>query len=68
MGKTAGKSQNRKELINMEVELKPCPFCGAQAAAIWGVELYRAVCPKCGSKTDCHDTQQQAADVWNRRA
>ena len=50
-------------------ELKPCPFCGTQAVEIWATAgMFRVVCPKCRCTTEHKFTQQQAADVWNRRA
>ena len=52
-----------------EIKLNPCPFCGTQAVEIWATAgMFRVVCPKCRCTTEHKFTQQQAADVWNRRA
>lgn len=58
------------------VELKPCPFCGGEALLR---ENKNSFVPRfyvrCGNK-DCsvvcstcnRDTQEEAANLWNRRA
>lgn len=57
------------------IELKPCPFCGGKNAYIATtcyVEYY-VRCPDCGAvafgkDTDEMQTDEKAAEVWNRRA
>ena len=59
----------------MTEKLKPCPFCGglpkfyeiyANGAKVWKV--------MCGKRVDCcailneYDTQEEAAEAWNKRS
>lgn len=52
----------------MNIELKPCPFCGGEAVvdgcddALWVV-----ICKKCYIETSLQSTEQDAIDAWNRR-
>lgn len=59
----------------MTIELKPCPFCGGSARFNgykdenwWFAECaddsFECLMPCTGS----YDTQEQAAEQWNRRA
>ena len=58
----------------MENELRPCPFCGGEAAfgnSFWeGVFVY---CTNCGCQTDYATddkrcvAEQRVVDMWNRR-
>lgn len=55
-------------------ELKPCPFCGSNAAYIAKNYLgqHYARCPDCGAvvwgkDTDETITEKEAAKTWNRR-
>lgn len=55
----------------MSNELKPCPFCGGEAAfganSCQGFEYVR--CASCKARTwSCYDTKDQAAEAWNTRA
>ena len=55
----------------MSNELKPCPFCGGEAAfganSCQGFEYVR--CASCKARTwSCYDTKEQAAEAWNTRA
>jgi Lar family restriction alleviation protein len=53
----------------MDVELKPCPFCGSSDVHIvagdkcdeWGT------CVNCGADGPFRDTEAQAIAAWNRR-
>lgn len=63
----------------MNVKLKPCPFCGGRAhiedisepddmGPIWMI-----LCKKCGASASfgmdgCNATKVEAVDSWNRRA
>lgn len=51
-------------------ELKPCPFCGG-AAKIHKLSFYisafYAQCDCCRVETDCEDSEEEAANVWNSR-
>ena len=63
----------------MSVELKPCPFCGAEAEhfkdACFVCETGKPVgeikhfvwCTECSALVS-GDTEQEAYDAWNRRA
>lgn len=52
--------------------LKPCPFCGGEAVVQpEGMTTcgYWITCSECGvEQTQAHETVEQAADEWNRRA
>lgn len=65
----------------MNVELKPCPFCGCYDRRVgirkMGKSGYKVICSRCGSSgpyariTDFPnkmDTQEEAKRAWNRRA
>jgi len=51
----------------MDVELKPCPFCGSEA---WIDErgCFIVYCLGCGTGSNAFDTEAQAIAAWNRRA
>ncbi len=67
-----------------KIKLKPCPFCGGEAIAfkckVWStednrdVEKWFARCINLLSECDIvpetceHDTEDEAAEAWNRRA
>ena len=60
-----------------KINLKPCPFCGGEAEAVyapndinrWGVQ-----CKSCGCTVEVEewkgveDTKENAVKSWNRRA
>ena len=48
------------------MELKPCPFCGGEAHFVNGSTWL--ACAGCGAETSFFDTQEEAAEAWNRRA
>ena len=49
-------------------ELKPCPFCGGTARMREiPVHLFFAHCDCCLVETDCYDSEEEAANVWNSR-
>lgn len=60
------------------IDLKPCPFCGGEAAlhtmATWKGEPHRfqrhVVCSECKAKTPVRtgiDGEEKAASLWNCR-
>jgi Lar family restriction alleviation protein len=66
----------------MREELKPCPFCGSDEAALASVQVdpfggrlhTRAVCPNCGAMggigwgaSEDDEAAQEAEEEWNRR-
>ena len=49
-------------------ELKPCPFCGSEAARSWGVlDSHEVYCIGCHA-TIKRDGMEEAIEAWNRRA
>lgn len=56
----------------MTEKLKPCPFCGDDNARLeegaFGFQVSCHPTTGCGSLTDYHDTEDEAAATWNRRA
>lgn len=55
-------------------KLKPCPFCGSDAAGVafvmprFGEQVrYRIICDVCGSGTRDFRGEDIAADTWNSR-
>lgn len=51
-------------------ELKPCPFCGGEAA-VWRSERtlkHQIVCTGCLASTGQFESIDDAAEAWNRRA
>lgn len=55
-----------------EAKLKPCPFCGGKAAAIWNgafdKDNYWVRCWECGAETPIYESEKEAKEAWNRRA
>ena len=56
---------------NSGIELKPCPFCGSEMILIGhdGHDngIHYAHCWDCGVSTNNFDTEERAAEAWNRR-
>lgn len=50
----------------MEVELKPCPFCGC-AAILEGIDYWWVQCDSCGAETMGSESRQREIENWNRR-
>lgn len=56
------------------MELRRCPFCWGRAHVqrhiVAGLsDTFGVVCTACGAQSaQFYDTQEDAADVWNRRA
>lgn len=61
----------------LEIELKPCPFCGGRGRIMRAGNAYVVRCKECGAQTarnfikDWHRNkyiaQGNAAEAWNRR-
>lgn len=57
----------------LEINLKPCPFCGGKAEKRTfinsaGVYVYRVYCPQCQIGTMKHNSMKRACEIWNRRS
>ena len=53
-------------------DLKPCPFCGGEAAEDEEDQRftrypYYVECHNCGARSDEWKTKKEAIDAWNRR-
>ena len=48
-------------------ELKPCPFCGGEAALWGGFDGYEAYCINCQAKVE-REGRAETIEAWNRRA
>lgn len=51
----------------MEITLKPCPHCDAPAKMCYVCGEYFVMCTGCTCAGSICDTEQKAADAWNRR-
>ena len=58
----------------MSEKLKPCPFCGGEAALqygrFYGNEFYKdyfCFCDECEASTTYFPTVAEAIEAWNRR-
>lgn len=55
-------------------ELRPCPFCGGEAAVSIVPFInaegsgYVAQCESCWAKSGYYQTKAEAIEAWNRRA
>lgn len=62
-----------KETMRQRIELKPCPFCGADEAYIGhakdeaGATLWFCECDACSCGTDAFGSEGDAIVAWNRR-
>lgn len=57
----------------VEIELKPCPFCGGKAEKRTfikngGFYIYRVYCTQCQIGAAGHTSMKRACETWNRRA
>lgn len=53
----------------MTSELKPCPFCGGEAAPMYpGARSFEICCMVCNAETDVYGSVDEAATAWNKRA
>ena len=48
--------------------IKPCPFCGWKSRVHKYLGKWYARCNKCNAYSAPYDTEEQAAEAWNRRA
>lgn len=54
---------------NTDTTLKPCPFCGSEPVMRRGGRYgFWALCQHCGAALRMSDTEEDAANAWNRRA
>lgn len=54
----------------MSEKLKPCPFCGGNAAVAQNTSVfldYRVYCKRCGAETGMYTTAIKAVRCWNNR-
>ena len=54
-----------------EKELKPCPFCGGEAAVVYGAcdyNVFQVSCGKCSAYAGWNDKSDDAINAWNKRA
>lgn len=49
-----------------KIELKPCPFCGGKAKIVKTYTIW-VKCINCHASANCHSTEREAAEAWNRR-
>ena len=73
-------AEKEKAVTEKMIDLKPCPFCGAEAAIgdqrkyiggrNYGYDRQYIYCTKCGCQTASYDWDDRADMVkaWNRRA
>lgn len=59
----------------MNIELKPCPFCGNEATLETFATVrerkprYRVICKECRIETSWDNfSEEEALNLWNRRA
>ena len=50
--------------MNIERELKPCPFCGGKA--FWDSDFSCVYC-RCGAELTFFESDKEAAEKWNSR-
>ena len=48
------------------IKLRRCPFCGSANTQVRGATAFYGVCLDCGSSTNCCDSYEEAAELWNR--
>lgn len=51
-------------------ELRSCPFCGSGWVGLYKphYHLFAVLCNKCSAEGPAADSEDEAADAWNRRA
>ena len=49
------------------IDLKPCPFCGGKAKVVKTYWTIYIKCQCCDARSNCKETEQKAAEAWNRR-
>lgn len=52
----------------MDVELKPCPFCGGEILTFRrGKYMWWVKCEQCGAESGVSTKKRDAVEKWNRR-
>ena len=56
-------------MSNLNLKLKPCPFCGNEACCYGpdGFDSYFVECVMCGGEVSSFPSRQQAVLAWNIR-
>lgn len=53
------------------IKLKTCPFCGGEELGVREVwkrgSMFWVVCGSCGASSDLLESEEKAAEAWNRR-
>lgn len=51
----------------MNIELKPCPFCGSYVVSVFVQNGTTIECQQCGASIFAIDYQNKAEKLWNTR-